>query len=172
MRCILNKTVTNWFAGLFSLLISKRTLVFLCFLLLAIVAWGIKRLSNEFRAQLVLNVCVYNSANDKAARWFSQDGLPVTGKATGFYIIEHRLNPHTVYVDLKKQKLRQSGERYYMLVSSLQNDIKQWLNNAMQVESYDCDTLFFYKVEPGEDIGQDVIYGGNKDNRSKSARGE
>lgn len=153
----------NGLKKMLSLLLSKRTLMFCWFVALAFVAWFVNRLSNEYRAEMLVNVCVYNSLNAQEPKMVTTSALPVIARANGFYIARQRLSsPPTVMIDIKNKRLRQSGSHYYLLTSSLQDEIRQLLSDDMQIESCTRDTLFFQGIKP-EDMPDDegMIYGRN-----------
>ncbi|MDR2361233.1 MAG: hypothetical protein LBD91_00685 [Prevotellaceae bacterium] len=144
-----------------SSLLNKRTLMFCWFVALAFVAWFINRLSNEYRAEMLVNVCLYDSQHKHESKLFTTSALPVIARANGFYILRQRLStPPTVMIDIKNKRPRQTGTHYYLLTATVQDEIRQLLSDDMQIESYARDTLFFQGVKP-DDIPDDenMIYG-------------
>jgi hypothetical protein len=155
-------TMHHWIKKIVALLLSQRTLMLFCFVSIAFIAWFVNRLSNEYRAELLLNVCIYNSQNEQSPKMYTTTPIPVVARATGLYIVRQRLSkPPIVFIDIKNKRLRQSGAQYYMLTSSLQDEIRQLLSDDMHIESYDNDTLYFYGVQPEEITTDGTVYGGN-----------
>ncbi|MDR3133847.1 MAG: hypothetical protein LBU42_07470 [Prevotellaceae bacterium] len=134
--------------SIFKNLFSKRTGVFFIFVLIASFVWLMNRLSNEYRANLQLTVCVYSSTNEKTPHLCSDGILPITARTSGFNILKQRLsNPPVEVIDLKNQPVRRTtSNRYYLLV----NDIKQLLNDEMHIEFFAKDTLFFTGISVDE----------------------
>lgn len=111
--------------------------------MIASFVWLMNRLSNEYRANLSLIVCVYSSTNEKTPHLCSDGVLPVTARISGFNILKQRLSdPPVKVIDLKNQPVRRKSHRYYLLV----NDIKQLLDDEIRIEFYAKDTLFFSGV--------------------------
>jgi hypothetical protein len=125
---------------IFKNLFNKRIGVFFIFVLIASFVWLMNRLSNEYRANLQLVVCVYSSTNDKTPHLCSDGVLPITARTSGFNILQQRLSkPPVKVIDLKNQPVRRKFNRYYLLV----NDIKQLLDDDIRIEFFAKDTLFF-----------------------------
>ncbi|MDR1681405.1 MAG: hypothetical protein LBS12_06460 [Prevotellaceae bacterium] len=140
---------------------NKRRWTFCWFVLLAFVVWFINRLSNEYRAEMLLNVCIYNSQDAREPKLVTTSALPVIARANGFYIVRQRLSkPPTVMVDIKNRRLRQAGSHTYLLTSVLQDEIRQLMGDDMQIESYARDTLFFQRIKPDDMPDDDeMVYG-------------
>jgi hypothetical protein len=128
---------------IFKKLFSKRTGVFFTFVLIASLVWLMDKLSNEYRANLQLKICVYSSANDKVPYLCSDDVLPIIARTNGFNILKQRLSsPPVEVIDLKNQPIRRKSNRYYLLV----NDIKPLLDDEIRIDFSARDTLFFTGV--------------------------
>ncbi len=134
--------------------------MFLFFLLIASVAWFINRLSNDYHTQLYLNVCIYNSQNEKTPRLCSTEPVAVMARTKGFNILSQRISkPPMVYVDIKGLKVSKADSRFYMLASTLRNNIDQLLSDEMKIESYVKDTIFFQRMKESEIPAEGVVYG-------------
>ncbi|MDR2359551.1 MAG: hypothetical protein LBD87_07135 [Prevotellaceae bacterium] len=133
---------------IFKNVFNKRTGVFFIFVLIASFVWLMNRLSNEYRANLQLEVCVYSSTNDKTPHLCSDGVLPITARTSGFNILKQRLSkPPVEVIDLKDQPVRKTNaNRYYLLV----NDIKQLLDDEIRIEFFAKDTLFFTGVNTND----------------------
>ncbi|MDR3184880.1 MAG: hypothetical protein LBT49_05690 [Prevotellaceae bacterium] len=130
-----------------SKIISRKSYVFLLFVLGAAVAFFINKLSKEYPYQLSFTACVYSSTEKTPANC-AENLLRVRVRATGFYIMKYLNRPAQLHIDIKRVKatrtLINDHVEYNIPTSAIHGPIIEAVGNeGIKVEHILTETLLF-----------------------------
>ncbi|MDX9781413.1 MAG: hypothetical protein RBT35_00350 [Bacteroidales bacterium] len=132
---------------------GRQILLFLFCLFLAFIIWSIHKLSENYTVYMQYRVVAEAGIEGRSSEADSENLLIVRGKATGFYILQHRFtsNESRVRVSAERRYFRKREgvkDGFYILVKDINDKLIQSLGNTVFVESFATDTLFF--IFPGQ----------------------
>ncbi len=138
----------------FNLERGRQLFLFLVCLFLAFVIWTVHKLSDQyshfFQYRVYANVSIKGRATDSE----SMNKLIIRGRASGFYIIQHRLSKGGSSVSFSPEKVffkkvRGKKDLYYLLTSDIKDIIVESVEDKLIVDYLSADTLFFTYPEVG-----------------------
>ncbi|MDD4057440.1 MAG: hypothetical protein PHO95_00900 [Bacteroidales bacterium] len=132
---------------------GRQILLFLFCLFLAFIIWSIHKLSESYTVYMQYRVTASAGLDGRSSEADSENLLMVRGKATGFYILQHRFTSKESSLKILPERRlvkRRTGVRdgFFVLVKDVNDKLIQSLGNNVFVESFTTDTLFF--VFPGQ----------------------
>ena len=126
---------------------GKEWLKLLSSLLLAFFIWIIHALSQEYSTYLEYQVDITSDFKQRATTAESVDNLIISGKATGFYIVKHRLNNSaTIKIEANSElfSLIDEGKSLFSVqCQDIKNEIGLYLINEVEVEDVVSEELLF-----------------------------
>ncbi len=138
----------------FNLERGRQLFLFLFCLFLAFVIWTVHKLSDQysqfFQYRVYANVSVKGRATDSE----SLNKLIIRGRASGFYILQHRfskggaqlsLSPEVLYL----KKLKGKKDLFYFLTSDIRDEIVESIEDKVIADYLSADTIFFNYPEVG-----------------------
>lgn len=127
---------------------GRQILLFLFCLFLAFIIWSIHKLSEDYTVYMQFKVAAVAGLEGRSEESDSENYLIVRGKATGFYILQHRYNGELNRISIapeRKVVKRRVGvsDGFYILVKDVNDKLIQSFGNTLFVESFATDTLFY-----------------------------
>ncbi len=127
---------------------GRQILLFLFCLFLAFIIWSIHKLSENYTVYMQYRVTAEAGIEGRSSEAESENLLIVRGKATGFYILQHRFTSSEsgVRVSAERRLFRKREgvkDGFYVLVKDLNDKLTQSFGNTVFVESFATDTLYF-----------------------------
>lgn len=128
---------------------GRQILLFLFCLFLAFIIWSIDKLSENYTIYLQYKVSASAALEGRSGEADSENYLIVRGKATGFYILQHRYSGknNTIYISPDRREIRRRAgvpDGFYILVKDVNDRLIQSFGNTLSVESFATDTLFYF----------------------------
>ncbi|MFA6770094.1 MAG: YbbR-like domain-containing protein [Bacteroidales bacterium] len=140
--------------NIFSLERGRQIFLFLFCLFLAFIIWTVHKLSDQyshfFQYRVYANVSLKGRATDSE----SSNRLIIRGRASGFYILQHRFSKGgsvVVFSPEKSSFKKVTGEKdlFYLLTSDIRDIIVESVEDKLIVDYLSADTLFFNYPEIG-----------------------
>ena len=128
---------------------GRQILLFLFCLFLAFVIWSIHKLSESYTVYLQYKVTASAGLEGRSGEADSENYLIVRGKATWFYILQHRYSGtiNKIYISPERREIRRRAgvtDGFYVLVKDVNDRLIQSFGNTLFVESFATDTLFYF----------------------------
>ncbi|OJV19506.1 MAG: hypothetical protein BGO30_06430 [Bacteroidetes bacterium 41-46] len=132
---------------------GRQILLFLFCLFLAFIIWSIHKLSESYTVYMQYKVTASVGLEGRSSEADSENLLIVRGKATGFYIIQHRFSgvESRVRISPDRRAVRKRAgvkDGFFILVKDVNEKLIQSFGNNVFVESFTTDSLFF--LFPGQ----------------------
>jgi hypothetical protein len=126
---------------------GRQVLLFLFCLFLAFVLWAIRNLSDYYSVNLNYSVHVVTQKRGHSAEAFSDNKLSVTGRASGFYILQNRLGIQGNLINLSVpgrllKPVPGTEDKFFFVVSEVSDIITDALSGHVEIESFSSDTLY------------------------------
>ena len=130
-----------------SKIITRKSYVFLLFVLGATVACFLNKLSKEYPYQLSFTACVFSSTEKTPANC-AENLLRIRVRASGFYILKHLSRPSRLNIDIKRTKavraLINDQVEYNIPTSTIQGPIMEAIGSeGIKVEHIITESLLF-----------------------------
>jgi hypothetical protein len=151
----IKRYIANFFTNIVERIknrINREFLIYLLFLLIAIVIWFLNALNKEYTTELNFSTKYVDLPTDKVLVDAPAKYLSLTVNAQGFTLLKHRLgwffhsiNINANYQTLKKDRLS-TGE-YYLLSTSVFRNVSEQLGSDINLLRISPDTLKFFFSE-------------------------
>lgn len=133
---------------------GRQLFLFLFCLFLAFVIWTVHKLSDEYSQFFQYRVFVNLSIKGRETNSESSNRLIIRGRASGFYILQHRFSKGRAVVFLSPEKsllkeVRGKKDMFYLLTSDIKDIIVESVEDKLTVDYLSADTLFFDFPEIG-----------------------
>lgn len=127
-----------------------NVIVFLLSLMVALVVWGVMKLSLQYRYVFHYNVQLSAPMEGRVFQSQSQDPLTVRGTASGFYLLRHKYftskKGETLTFRAEPSALRPMNgkeDAFYILTSQIKDKAAQKLDGYLTIDDIVSDTLVF-----------------------------
>jgi hypothetical protein len=130
-----------------SKIVTRKSYVFLLFILGATIACFTNKLSKEYPYQLSFTACVYSST-EKIPANCAENLLRIRVRASGFYIMKHLKRPSRLNIDIKRAKVEHTliddQVEYNIPTNAIQGAIMEAiLSEGIKVEHIITEALLF-----------------------------
>lgn len=127
---------------------GRRVLLFLFCLFLAFFLWSIHKLSEVYSVNLSYRVHIVTQKRGHASEADAENLLSLKGRATGFYILQHRYGKKDELITLPVEgrlltPVQDLPDKFYVLVSDVENIVMDIISDHVEKEDMSSDTLFF-----------------------------
>jgi hypothetical protein len=131
---------------------GRRLLQFLFCLFLAFIIWSLHKLSDNYSYFFQYKIVAKNSLKGRYPEPLSQNTLSFRGRASGFYILQHKFNRNTPLLTISPENrlFRKTGnqnDQFYILTQEIKDYIIEATGDKLQLEYIGSDTLFFLMPE-------------------------
>jgi len=147
----------------FNLERGRQLFLFLFCLFLAFVIWTVHKLSDEYSQFFQYRVYVNVSVKGRATESESINKLIIRGRASGFYILQHRFSNGggVLSLSLDKSFLKKASDKkdlFFLLTSEVRDIIVESVEDELIVDYLSADTLFFdYPQIGGKEVPIAVV---------------
>lgn len=125
-------------------------IVFLTSLMVALVVWGVMKLSASYRYLFHYQVEITSPLEGRVLKSVSKDPVTFRGEASGFYLLRYKYSLHKRNNKLifrvnpsVLKPLEEDGDEFFFHSSILKDRISEVLDGSVSVEEIVSDTLFF-----------------------------
>lgn len=127
---------------------GRQLFLFLFCLFLAFVIWTVHKLSDQYSHSFQYRVYADVSIKGRATDSESLTKLVVRGRASGFYILQHRFSKKGAVVSFAPErsyfkKVPDKNDLFYLLTSEIRDIIVESVEDKLNVDYLSVDTLFF-----------------------------
>jgi len=132
---------------IFKLERGKQLLLFLFCLFLAFVIWSVHNLSNNYSHFFQYRVFSNSKIKGRNTTSGSLNNLTIRGRATGFYILQHRFSlERQLHIEPEStlfRKIPNKENSFFILTSDIRDVIIESVSDKLIVDYISADTLFF-----------------------------
>jgi hypothetical protein len=126
---------------------GRQVLLFLFCLFLAFVLWAIRNLSDYYSVNLNYSVHVIAQKKGHSAEAFADNKLSITGRASGFYILQNRfgIQGNVITLSVPGRLLKPvygTEDKFFFVVGEVSDLIANALSGHVEIEFYTSDTLY------------------------------
>ncbi len=127
---------------------GRQLFLFLFCLFLAFVIWTVHKLSDDYSHFFQYKTYLSTTIKGRDCTSGSINNLTVRGRASGFYILQHRFFSKGATLTIAPaesiiRKSRTGKDRFFVLVSDIRDLIVESVSDKLSVEYLSVDTLFF-----------------------------
>lgn len=127
-----------------------KVVVLIISLLVALVVWGVMKLSLQYRYVYHYNVELSSPMKGRVFKSVSQDPLTIRGSSSGFYLLRHKFHSRKKGVILSfradtsaLRPLAGKEDAFYILSSQISDKAREKLDGYLEVDEVVQDTLVF-----------------------------
>lgn len=143
-----NKLTKEIYKRLKTIKLNQNLLVFIIFLFVSSFFWFLNALNKPYYADITIPVEYINMPENKLVVGDLSKEFKVKINAYGYEIMDYKTsNINPVVVNLKQHKIHivnsNNKQRYYILSSSIKNDISTVLGSDIEIKKIEPDSLIF-----------------------------